>query len=181
MAKESSSYALLLDNLPTEQVQRLDNAGHRMLKLSSQLVYASCITHGIPHKHCASYLRRLTIPSHTSLYQECSSINNLSNDTPGKPYRRLLPAAYSDGLEKMRRTKNNHHLPHPRNISNHLYEGALATANEIRRQETLRTSFSPEGILDMSRNVFFVQWSQFVEHDLVNTVQHKHGNKHQRL
>lgn len=172
ISNASSSYALLLDNLPSQQVKELDREGHLMLKLSSQLVYSSCITNGIPYNHCAHYISRLDIPSNASVARECSAINRRPKDAPGHPYRRLLPADYSDGLDKLRRTKhNNHPLPSPRSISIKLYEAALEKANEVMESAL----YSPEGQLDRSRSVFLVQWSQFVEQDLVNTVQRRHG------
>lgn len=171
VADKSSSYALLLDNWPSEAVKELDKAGHLLQKLSSQFVHSTCISNGIPHKYCASYISRLTIPNDSSVAKQCASINSRSKDAPGQPYRRLLPADYSDGLEKPRRTKHNHQLPSPRNISNIFYESSLENVNEILES----SQYSPEGKLDRSRSVFFAQWSQFVEHDLVHTVQHKHG------
>lgn len=171
MAKESSSQALLLDSLPSESVKEFDQAGHLMQKLASQFVHSTCITNGVPHKYCASYIARLSLPTNSSVAKLCSAINNRSKDAPGQPYRRLLPADYSDGLEKPRRTKHSHQLPSPRNISSLFYEAAQEKANEIIES----SRYSPEGKLDRSRSVFFAQWSQFVEHDLVHTAQHRHG------
>lgn len=172
MSRESSSYALYLDSLPPEQAKELDHAGHALKMLSSQFIYSSCITNGIPLKYCSRYISRLLLPSDSSVAMKCSEINRRSKDTPGRPYRRLLPADYSDGLGKLRRTKHDHQLPSPRNISSQLYQSALEDANEVSESSL----YSLEGRLDRSRNVFFAQWSQFVEHDLVQTVQHQHAN-----
>lgn len=142
-----------------------------MLKLSSQFVYSECITKGIPHKHCATYISRLIIPVNSQIHQQCSEINSRSKDALGHPYRRLLPADYSDGLSKIRRTKHGHQLPNPRNISSLFYEAAMEKVNDVVES----SEYSPEGKLDRSRSVFFAQWSQFVEQNLVQTAQHTHG------
>lgn len=137
-----------------------------MLKLSSHFVYSECITHGVPHKFCSQFISRLVIPQDSEIYRNCSAITGRSKDAPGQPYRRLLPADYSDGLYKIHK----HHLPNPRNVSNQFYEAALERINEIVHS----WDYSPEGKLDRSRSVFFVQWSQFIEQDMVHTVQHSH-------
>lgn len=142
-----------------------------MQKVSSQFVYASCITNGVPIKYCSKYINLLTLPRDSNLSTTCSAIDSRSKDKAGQPYRRLIEANYNDGLEKMRKTKRNHQMPNARNISSHFYESAWQTANEI----IAGAQFSPEGQLDQSRNIFFVQWSQFVEQDIVQTVQQRHG------
>lgn len=175
VSEGSSAYAQLLDNYPIEEVKRFDRAACRMEKLSCQFVYSDCIANGIPDKICAKYIKSLDIPKHSDIYAECQAINQqlLSNATRGLPYRRLLPADYSDGLYKLRTTVNNHHLPAPRNISSQFFEAAIEKANEV----TEREDFSREGKLDRSRSVFFAQWAQFVEQNMVGTVQHTHGEK----
>lgn len=170
VTNESSSHALYLDHQPTEAVKELEKTASLMLKLSSHFVYSECITRGIPHKYCAQYISRLRIPQNSNIHKECAAINARSKDAPGQPYRRLLPAQYSDGLYKIRTSKHNHHLPTPRNVSSQFYEASLLKVNDVSE----RAEFSAEGKLDRSRNVFFAQWSQFVEQNLVHTVQHTH-------
>lgn len=170
VANESSSYALYLDHLPTELVKDLDKAASLMLKLSSHFVYSECITKGIPHKYCAQYISRLNIPKNSNVHKECAAINARSKDAPGQPYRRLLPAEYTDGLYKIRTSKHNHHFPTPRNVSSQFYEASLQKVNDV----VERAEFSAEGKLDRSRSVFFAQWSQFVEQNLVQSVQQTH-------
>lgn len=171
MANESSSFALLLDHLPTENSKHSDNVANLMLKLSSQFVYSECIHKGIPHKYCAIYISRLIIPTTSNVFRDCAAVNAEIRSATGHPYRRLLPADYSDGLSKIRRTVNGHNLPSPRNISSHLFVAQVQTANDVM---TSAGELSPEGKLDQSRSVLFVQWSQFVEQNLVHTPQHTH-------
>lgn len=56
-------------------------------------------------------------------------------------------------------------LPSPKNISNSFFELTRPDVNLI-NEETA----TYEGVVDEERNVALVQWSQFIEHDLVRTV-----------
>lgn len=168
MTKDSSSCALSLDSAPSRTSNELDNLGHKFQELSNRFVHDSCTAKGIPHKYCARYLSRLRLPANSSLAQQCSEISTRSD---GHAYRRLLPANYEFGVHSIRRAKHGHHLPSPRNISRQLYEGAAESSNEV----TIADQHSAEGKLDRSRSVFFAQWTQFLEQDLVQTVQHRHG------
>lgn len=56
-------------------------------------------------------------------------------------------------------------LPSPKNISNSFFELTRPDVSLI-NEETA----TYEGVLDEERNVALVQWSQFIEHDLVRTV-----------
>lgn len=56
-------------------------------------------------------------------------------------------------------------LPPPKNISNSFFEMTRPDANLIDNNAA-----TYEGVVDKERNVALVQWSQFIEHDLVKTV-----------
>lgn len=56
-------------------------------------------------------------------------------------------------------------LPMPKNISDQFFELTRPSAGSIEQE-----SATYEGTLDEERNVALVQWSQFIEHDLVKTV-----------
>lgn len=56
-------------------------------------------------------------------------------------------------------------LPSPKNISNSFFDLTRPDTNLINEE-----SATYEGVVDEERNVALVQWSQFIEHDLVKTV-----------
>lgn len=56
-------------------------------------------------------------------------------------------------------------LPPPKNISDQFFELTRPNFDIIDQK-----CATYEGLLDKERNVALVQWSQFIEHDLVNTV-----------
>lgn len=56
-------------------------------------------------------------------------------------------------------------LPQPKNVSDEFFEQTRPDPSEIR--DEIATF---EGLLDPERNIALVQWSQFIEHDLVKTV-----------
>lgn len=55
--------------------------------------------------------------------------------------------------------------PSPKNISNTFFELTRPDINLINEENA-----TYEGVVDEERNVALVQWSQFIEHDLVKTV-----------
>lgn len=56
-------------------------------------------------------------------------------------------------------------LPPPKNISDQFFDITRPSVGMIDQE-----SATYEGLLDEERNVALVQWSQFIEHDLVKTV-----------
>lgn len=56
-------------------------------------------------------------------------------------------------------------LPSPKNISDTFFELTRPEMSLINEEEA-----TYEGVVDEVRNVALVQWSQFIEHDLVKTV-----------
>lgn len=56
-------------------------------------------------------------------------------------------------------------MPSPKNISNGFFELTRPDLDLI-----VNNSATFEGVVDAERNVALVQWSQFIEHDLVKTV-----------
>lgn len=56
-------------------------------------------------------------------------------------------------------------LPQPKNVSDEFFDQTRPEPSDIRDEVA-----TFEGLLDTERNVALVQWSQFIEHDLVKTV-----------
>lgn len=56
-------------------------------------------------------------------------------------------------------------LPQPKNVSDEFFDETRPEPSDIHDQVA-----TFEGLLDTERNVALVQWSQFIEHDLVKTV-----------
>lgn len=56
-------------------------------------------------------------------------------------------------------------LPSPKNISDSFFELTRPDVSLISQEAA-----TYEGVVDEERNVALVQWSQFIEHDLVKTV-----------
>lgn len=56
-------------------------------------------------------------------------------------------------------------LPSPKNISDSFFNLSRPDTDLINQKAA-----TYEGAVDEERNVALVQWSQFIEHDLVNTV-----------
>lgn len=56
-------------------------------------------------------------------------------------------------------------LPPPKNISDDFFELSRPDLALINNENA-----TYEGVVDEERNVALVQWSQFIEHDLVKTV-----------
>lgn len=56
-------------------------------------------------------------------------------------------------------------LPSPKNISDTFFESTRPDMSLINEE-----SATFEGVVDKERNIALVQWSQFIEHDLVKTV-----------
>lgn len=56
-------------------------------------------------------------------------------------------------------------VPSPKNISNSFFELTRPDVSLISQEIA-----TYEGVVDEERNVALVQWSQFIEHDLVKTV-----------
>lgn len=132
---------------------------------------------------CVRILSSYRLPP---LLDECEAIHR--PEVKGlNTYRRLLPAKYADGLYKVRARDfvhsesihliNNYQiqfhsnfqidrqLPAPKLVSDQFFDQTRPEPSEINSEVA-----TFEGLLDPERNVGLVQWSQFIEHDLVKTV-----------
>lgn len=100
-----------------------------------------CISKNIPSSECILYLKNKDLPDESQLKAECKAI-----DAEYHSFRRLLPANYKDGLYQF-----NKELPKPLEVSE------LASNSGSLKE-------------DDDNNVAFIQWAQFIEHDLVKAV-----------
>ncbi|KAL5274013.1 HPX2 family protein [Megaselia abdita] len=138
----SISHSQWLDRLPSESSQEINNLALKFLKTSNYFVMNQCGNKNIPSEECIRYLKEKELPNESQLKSECNSIDNEYHS-----FRRLLPANYKDGLYQM----NKIGLPKPLEVS------ALASDNENTKE-------------DDDNNLAFIQWAQFIEHDLVKAV-----------
>uniref|UniRef100_A0A7G3ASP0 Putative oxidase/peroxidase n=1 Tax=Lutzomyia longipalpis TaxID=7200 RepID=A0A7G3ASP0_LUTLO len=168
----SISNAQLLDGLPTDQAKEYDRVAQIMLKTSTNLLHTVCRSNNVADKECAKYLAHLDVPP-SEVKDQCIQITNM-NLAKGSyhAYRRLLPADYKDGLYKVRTKEDGSSLPLPRAITSAFYDSSMDHMNTIRSSHAT----SSEGVLDPQRSVMLIQWSQFLEQDLVKTVPRSMGN-----
>lgn len=140
--------------------------GNLMLKTSSRIINSRCKFSNVPDKICAEYLRLVDVKSGTDLARDCQLMRNFTKNR-GHPntFRRLLDADYLDGVYKIRRDVYNKDLPLPRKISSAFFEASQNVPNAD--ASILKSS---EGRLDSKRNILFVQFSQFLEQNLVKTI-----------
>lgn len=145
-----------------------------------EMNYASiCLLRiGIEDDVCAEAISTYELPK-SSLREKCEELHQ--SETHGVyTYRRLLPANYADGLDKVSillslilpsqfyisiESIQMFDSPLPKNISDEFFELTRPDSNLV--QEDTATF---EGVVDATRNIALVQWSQFIEHDLVKTV-----------
>lgn len=112
------------------------------MKTSNIFVINECASKNIPKEQCIRYLKEKDLPDESQLKAACKSV-----DFEYHTFRRLLPANYKDGLHEM----NKIGLPKPLEVSE------LASNNENMKE-------------DEDNNLAFIQWAQFIEHDLVKSV-----------
>ncbi|XP_037029524.1 peroxidase isoform X1 [Bradysia coprophila] len=156
---KSISFAQLLEGLPNERSKEYDRIGQIILEASIKILNAHCTKNGYKAHDCARMIAKIPLPESDVLGQ-CNNIAEDDNITmTSNVYRRLLPAAYKDGLYKMPL-----HRPQPKNISDALFN-SITLSSDIDK-----TKYSVDGILDPIHNIAVVQWAQFIEHDLVKTV-----------
>lgn len=158
VTKGSTSYAQAIDGYSTPSTQRQDYVARTVLKATSFFLNTHCKPQGISSYECGLYLSQKLIPQ-SKLLEKCSNIVNAKpfNDE----YRRMLPAAYHDGIYHFRKSVEGGDLPYPRSISTK-FHGALGQNHK-----------------DSKHSVALVQWTQFIEHDLAkSTVQTMHDGTH---
>lgn len=148
VTKGTMSYAQAIDGYSTPSTQRQDYVAKTVLKATSFFLNTHCKPQGISPYECGLYLSQKLIPQ-SQLLEKCSNI--VKAKTFNDEYRRMLPAAYHDGIYHFRKSVEGGDLPHPRSISSK-FHGAL-NQNHI----------------DSEHSVALVQWTQFIEHDLAKT------------
>ncbi|KAF5273035.1 hypothetical protein FQR65_LT04777 [Abscondita terminalis] len=119
-------------------------------RISSNDLYSTSLSHSCPRKAC-------TQQELDSKYRSIDgSCNNFKNGLYGMSiteFRRLLPPEYADGVQEIRRSVDGmYNLPTPRLISTTLNQQRNVKAN---------LTFA------------FMQWTQFIEHDLSSTANSK--------
>lgn len=155
------SHALLIDSLPDDEAKSDDSIAQDILKASSYLLNMYCKNSDISNKDCVKFMSKYSLPE-SRLGNKCDK-----KVSAYKAYRRLLPASYNDGLEKVRNAISSRELPLPRSISSVLFTSGL---EDIRRQKEKLKDVTSEGVLDSKMSLSVAQWAQFVEHDLSKTV-----------
>lgn len=121
--------------------QEINKLALKFLKTSNSFVIAQCDFKNIPSEDCINYLKVKDLPDISQLKRDCKSIGAEYHS-----FRRLLPANYKDGLYQL-----NTELPKPLLISQ------LASSSGTVKE-------------DEDNNLAFIQWAQFIEHDLVKSV-----------
>lgn len=91
------SYAQWIDGLPTNISIEENRIAQTLLKAARHLMDTKCLSVGIMHSECFKYIKGLQLPE-CELHDECLEIKSKSKHIP---FRRLLPANYSDSLEKV--------------------------------------------------------------------------------
>ena len=91
------SYAQLIESLPDDEAKVVDSIAQDILKSSSYLLNMYCKNRNILAKECVKFMSKYSIPETSDLAAKCVSLNMIY-----KGYRRLLPATYKDGLQKVR-------------------------------------------------------------------------------
>ena len=102
------------------------------------------------------------------------SCNNIRNPLWGKSltqFERLLPPEYSDGISELRISINGRPLPPPRAISTGvcLFEFSFSSSTIfflLKQKKVFETSGQNDARFSDRWNVMFMQWGQFLDHDI---------------
>jgi peroxidase len=183
----------LIESLPDDEAKSVDAIAQDILQASSYLLNMYCKPTDISNRDCVKFMSKYSLPD-TRLSTKCTKMT--SNH---KGYRRMLPASYKDGLQKVNKFSFNYkwinfnllinifklkiqgaisgkELPLPRLISSVLFASGL---DDIKRQSANKLRpVSIEGILDRKLTLSVAQWTQFIEHDLSKTVARSMGEFH---
>lgn len=95
----SISHAQLIDSLPADDAKATDLIAQDILKASSYLLNTFCRNTDIFNDDCVKFMSKYSLPESTQLSARC-----LAMKSSFKAYRRLLPASYKDGLQKVKKT-----------------------------------------------------------------------------
>lgn len=89
------SHAQLIESLPDDEAKANDLIAQDILKASSYLLNSYCKTADIASKECIKFISKYSLPG-SRLSKKCHSVG-----VKHLAYRRLLPASYQDGLQKV--------------------------------------------------------------------------------
>lgn len=92
----SISHAQLIESLPDDDAKAIGIVAEDILKASSYLLNMYCKTSGVSNKDCVKFMSKYSLPEASRLSTRCVAMSSYS-----RAYRRLLPASYRDGLEKV--------------------------------------------------------------------------------
>ncbi|KFB41126.1 AGAP009033-PA-like protein [Anopheles sinensis] len=148
VVRGGTTYAQIIDGHPTPDTQRQDVLARNVLRASTFFVNRFCAPAGIPSYECGLYLGGIIVPEGAPIGRECRNV--VETKEYNDEYRRLLPAAYDDGIYAFRRSTAGGELPLAREISSKFHSRSVDAR-------------------DATRSVALVQWSQFIEHDLAKT------------
>lgn len=149
VVKGGTTYAQIIDGRPTASTQRQDVIARNVLRASTFFVNRFCAPAGVPSYECGLYLSGTPVPPTTAIGRTCQRL--VESKEHNDEYRRLLPAAYDDGIYAFRRSTGGGELPLAREVSSSFHT---------------RGADPPH---DRTHSVALVQWSQFIEHDLAKT------------
>lgn len=93
----SISHAQLIESLPDEDAKSIDFVAQEILKASSYLLNMYCKSSGVSNKDCVKFMSKYSLPETSRLANRCLAMSHHS-----QAYRRLLPASYRDGLDKVK-------------------------------------------------------------------------------
>lgn len=159
--------------MPTTQAKNYDKVAQTILKSSLNLLHSECRIKNIADDECSKYISDLNLPNGPTRDACLNVVRNVENSNCLHPYRRLIPAEYKDGIYKQKTKigETKLPLPLPRDITSRFFQ----FTNQENTTSTSDDISSNEGVLDLERNVALTQWAQFIEQDLVKTVQRVMG------
>ncbi|XP_060521832.1 myeloperoxidase-like [Cylas formicarius] len=103
------------------------------------------------HARCPLASKRFRTPNGI-----CNNVDQPWRGAAMVPLQRFLPPAYQDGIQSIKRSILGHQLPSPREIS-----------TKIHRDKNVELE---------SVTLMFMQWGQFIDHDLVSVVKSRSFN-----
>lgn len=90
------SHAQLIENLPDEEAKIIDSIAQDIAKASSYLLNKYCKNTDISNKDCVKFMSKYSVPEASRLGLKCLEANSKY-----LAYRRILPATYKDGIQKV--------------------------------------------------------------------------------
>lgn len=91
------SHAQLIESLPDEESKTIDSIAQDIAKASSYLLNMYCKNTDISTKDCVKFMSKYSLPEFSRLGKKC-----LATNSEYLGYRRILPATYKDGIQKVR-------------------------------------------------------------------------------